>query len=140
MLEIGAAYAEPQLATILLMGAPVTTHGKSLAALAAAEWFHAMLSLVVSLQGAEVLERLRTGMVDAVAAARGTAEAWKAEHGSGLSAFERVGTASVLGAMTPHVHLHVIITVECLTANRTCKLGRTNQYLGWCRNPELSLS
>ena len=57
VLEVGAAGAVPELAAVLLVGAPVAAHGEGLAALAAHEGLDAVLALVVSLEGPEVLER-----------------------------------------------------------------------------------
>lgn len=49
VLEIGTTHAEPELAAVLLVGAPVSAHGKRLTAFAAREGLDAVLSLVVGL-------------------------------------------------------------------------------------------
>ena len=75
MLEVRATSAVPELAAVLLVSPPVPPHGEGLAALAAHEWLDAVLPLVVSLKGPEVLEGLRPGVVDVVPAPRGAAVA-----------------------------------------------------------------
>lgn len=81
VLEIGPADAEPELPTVLLVGAPVSSNRKGLPALVAHERLGAVLALVVSLEGAEVLERLRPRVVDVVLAALSAAVAWHSKHG-----------------------------------------------------------
>ena len=57
VLEVGAADAEPQLPTVLLVGAPVTAHCECLTAPTARERPHSVLALVMRLQCPKVLER-----------------------------------------------------------------------------------
>lgn len=84
VLEIRSACAEPELATVLLMGSPVAAHCKCLAALAAHERLDPVLPLVMSLQGTKVFQRLGAGVVDVVAAAWCAAVARQPQHGGGL--------------------------------------------------------
>lgn len=37
--------------------------------------------------------------------------------------------------MTPHVHLHVVVSVEGFSTDRAGELGGTNEDLGRCRDP-----
>lgn len=55
VLEVGAAGAVPELAAVLLVGAPVAAHGERLAAFPAHEGLDPVLPLVVCLQRPEVL-------------------------------------------------------------------------------------
>lgn len=81
MLEIGTTDAEPQLPTVLLVGAPVSSNRKGLSTLVAYEGLGPMLSFVVGLESAEVLERLRSWVVDVVLATLSAAVAWDSQHG-----------------------------------------------------------
>ena len=56
MLKIRPTNAIPNLATVLLMGPPITLDSKGLATFPASEGLEAMLSLEVCLDGPEVLE------------------------------------------------------------------------------------
>ena len=58
VLEVGAADAVPQFATVLLVGSPISLHRKGLTALAAHEGLDSMLPFIVSLEGPEVLQWL----------------------------------------------------------------------------------
>lgn len=118
MLEVRPATAVPELATVLLVGSPVATHSERLAALSAHEGLDPVLALVVGLEGAEVLERLRPWVVDVVLAARRTAVARQPQHGRRLRPPQRLGSSPVLRPVSPHVHLHVVVSVEGLEAKR----------------------
>ena len=105
MLEIRSASAVPQLAAVLLVRSPVPFDGESLPTFSAAEGLRAVLALVVSLESSEVFEWFRSRVVDVVLAALGTAVAWQPQHCRWLCSFERVWSFSVLGSMSPHMHL-----------------------------------
>jgi hypothetical protein len=105
VLELGSAEAVPELAAVLLVGAPVALDGEGLAALAAQEGLEPVFALVVRLQRAEVLERPRARVVDVVAAARRAAVARQPQHRRRLHAPQRLGTLPVLRTVPPHVHL-----------------------------------
>nr|GMD65267.1 thylakoid lumenal 19 kDa protein, chloroplastic [Ipomoea batatas] len=77
VLEIRAADAKPNLAAVLLVGAPVALDGEGLAAFAAHEGLGSVLALVVGLQGSEVLQGAGAGVVDVVLAPWGAAETWQ---------------------------------------------------------------
>ena len=109
VLEVGAAGAEPALAAVLLVRAPVTLDGEGLGAAAAAEGPGAVLALVVRLQGAEVLEWPRARVGHVVPAPGGAAVARQLQQRHRLRALERLRALAVLPAMAPHVHLHIII-------------------------------
>lgn len=138
VLEVRAADAVPELAAVLLVGPPVAPHGEGLAALPAREGPDPVLPLVMRLQGPEILERLGSWVIDVVPAPRRAAIAWKSQHSGGLSSPERLWPLSVLGPMPPHMHLHVVVSVEGLEANRTFKLGWANENLRRSRNPILA--
>jgi hypothetical protein len=114
VLEVGAAGAEPALAAVLLVRAPVALDGEGLGAAAAAEGLGAVLALVVRLQGAEVLERARAGVGDVVLAPRRAAVARQLQHRRRLRALERVRALPVLAPVAPHVHLHACISQSAL--------------------------
>eukprot|EP00252_Welwitschia_mirabilis_P025804 TRINITY_DN8210_c0_g1_i1.p2 TRINITY_DN8210_c0_g1~~TRINITY_DN8210_c0_g1_i1.p2 ORF type:complete len:181 (-),score=12.74 TRINITY_DN8210_c0_g1_i1:582-1124(-) len=139
VLEIGAARAEPELSAVLLVGSPVASHGEGLAALAAREGFGSVLSLVMRLQSPEILERPRTRMVDVVAAARRAAVARQPENRRRFGPSERVRTLPVLRAMPPHMHLHVVVAIEGLVADRARELRGTDEDLGGRGDPVLAL-
>ena len=105
VLEVGAAGAVPELAAVLLVGAPVAAHGEGLAALAAHEGLDAVLPAVVRLQRAEVLERPRPRVVDVVPAPRRAAVARQPQHRRRLRAPQRLRALAVLRPVAPHVHL-----------------------------------
>lgn len=105
VLEVRAARAIPELATVLLVGPPVATHSERLAALPAHEGLDPVLALVVGLEGPEVLEWLRPRVVDVVLASRRTAVAWQPQHGRRLRPPQRLRSSPVLGPVSPHVHL-----------------------------------
>ena len=109
VLEVGAAGAEPALAAVLLVRAPVALDGEGLAAAAAAEALVAVLALVVRLQRAEVLERARARVRHAVAAPGRAAVARQLEQRQRrrLRALERLRALPVLAAVAPHVHLQI---------------------------------
>ena len=71
VLEIGTTNTVPNLATIFLMSPPVALDRKGFAALSTHEGLDAVLALVVSLEGAEVLERPRPRVVNVVLAPGG---------------------------------------------------------------------
>lgn len=73
VLEIRAANAIPELPAVLLVGSPIPSHGKGLAALAAHEGLDPMLPLEVRLQRPEVLQRLCTRVLYVVPAPLRTA-------------------------------------------------------------------
>jgi hypothetical protein len=110
VLEVGAAGAVPELAAVLLVGAPVAAHGEGLAALAAHEGLDAVLAAVVRLQRAEVLERPRPRVVDVVPAPRRAAVARQPQHRRRLRAAQRLRALAVLRPVAPHVHLQTITT------------------------------
>lgn len=76
VLKVGTTKAKPTLAAVFLVGAPVTFDGQRLAALAAGEGLVAVLTLVVSLEGAEVFQRFGCWVVDVVFAPFFAAIAW----------------------------------------------------------------
>lgn len=78
--KIRPTYAEPKLATVLLVGAPVPAHRERLGAPAARKWLGPVLAPVVGLQRVEVLERLRQRMVDVVPAPLGATVARHSQH------------------------------------------------------------
>lgn len=78
--EIRPAGAEPKLATVLLMRAPVSTHRKRLGAPATLKWLGPVLALVVGLQRVEVFERLGPWVLDVVLASLSTTVAWDSQH------------------------------------------------------------
>lgn len=95
--EIRSTDAEPKLAAILFMGAPVSTHCKGLAALVAVEGFVPVLPLVVGLQSSKVLERLGARVFDVVLAPLSTAVARHSQHcGRRLCSLQRIRALSVL--------------------------------------------
>ena len=108
VLEVGAAGAEPALAAVLLVRAPVALDGEGLGAAAAGEALVAVLAPVVRLQRAEVLERARARVRHAVAAPRRAAVARQLEQRQRrrLRAPERLRALAVLAPVAPHVHLH----------------------------------
>ena len=106
VLEVGAAGAEPALAAVLLVRAPVALDGEGLGAAAAAEGPGAVLALVVRLQSAEVLERPRARVGHAVPAPGGAAVARQLQQRQRLRALERLRALAVLAPVAPHVHLH----------------------------------
>jgi hypothetical protein len=111
VLEVGAAGAEPALAAVLLVGAPVALDGERLGAAAAGEGLGAVLALVVRLQRAEVLERPRTRVADVVPAAGGAAVTRQLQHRQRrrrLRPLERLRPLPVLPTVPPHVHLQYI--------------------------------
>lgn len=115
VLEVGAAGAVPELATVLLVGSPVALDSERLAALAAGEGFGAVLALEVGLEGAEVLEGLSPGVVDVVLTALGAAIARQPQHRRRLCPFQRVRALPVLRSVAPHVHLNGTHRKECFT-------------------------
>eukprot|EP01018_Ginkgo_biloba_P026390 Gb_38639 [translate_table: standard] len=139
MLEIGATDAKPQLTAVLLVGPPISAHGKRLAALAAREGFYPVLPLVVRLQCAEILEGFRTRVVYVIPAPLCTAVTRQAEYSRRLRSSQRLGAFSVLRSMSPHVHLHIVVAIEGLIANGTGELRRADEYLSWGGNPVLAL-
>jgi len=76
VLKIGPTNAIPKLATVLLMGSPVTSNRECLATFPTHEGLDAVLSLVVGLQGAEVFEGLSPRMVYVVPTPWCAAIAW----------------------------------------------------------------
>ena len=86
VLEVGATDAVPQFSTVLFMGSPISFHCEGLSALPAHERLDAVLPFVVSLEGPEVLQWLRSWMVYVVPAARRAAVARKPQHGRRLDA------------------------------------------------------
>lgn len=139
VLEVGPANAVPELPAVLLMSPPVAPDRERLATLAAHERLDTMLALVVRLQCPEVLERLCPWVVNVVPATRRAAVAGKPEHACWLCASQRLGAFPVLRSMPPHMHLHVVVTVEGLETNRARELGRANEDLGWGWDPVLPL-
>ena len=107
VLEVGPAGAEPSLAAVLLVRAPVALDGEGLGAAAAAEGLGAVLALVVRLQGAEVLERPRPRVPHVVLAPRRAAVARQLQHRQRLRALERLRALPVLAPVAPHVHLQI---------------------------------
>jgi len=105
VLEVGAAGAEPPLAAVLLVRAPVALDGEGLGAAAAAEGLGAVLALVVRLQGAEVLERPRARVRHVVLAPRRAAVARQLQQRQRLRPLERLRALAVLAPVAPHVHL-----------------------------------
>jgi hypothetical protein len=108
VLEVGAAGAEPALAAVLLVRAPVALDGEGLGAAAAAEGLGAVLALVVRLQGAEVLERPRARVRHVVLAPRRAAVARQLQQRQRLRPLERLRALAVLAPVAPHVHLRCI--------------------------------
>lgn len=80
VLKIGATNTKPELAAVLLVGAPVASDGEELGALAAGEGLGAVLALVVGLQGAEVLQGSGQRMRYVVPAPLRAAVAWQPHH------------------------------------------------------------
>jgi hypothetical protein len=80
VLEIGSTSTIPKLATILLVGSPITFHGKCLATFSAQERLDSMLSLVMSLKGSKISERLCSWMINVVYASCCTAVAREPKH------------------------------------------------------------
>lgn len=70
----------PEFAAILLVGAPVASDGEGLGALVACEGLGSVFALVVRLEGAEVLERPRSRVVDVVLAPHHAAVARQFAH------------------------------------------------------------
>ncbi|GER41103.1 glyceraldehyde-3-phosphate dehydrogenase A [Striga asiatica] len=91
VLEIRATRTIPQLPAVLLVGPPVTAHGKGFSAFAADKGLDAVLPFVVGLKGAEVFKGLGTWVVNVVAAAWGATVAREPEHGSWLRASKGFG-------------------------------------------------
>jgi hypothetical protein len=116
VLEVGAAGAEPALAAVLLVRAPVALDGEGLGAAAAGEALVAVLAPVVRLQRAEVLERARARVRHAVAAPRRAAVARQLEQRQRrrLRAPERLRALAVLAPVAPHVHLHTTCIYACI--------------------------
>lgn len=85
--EVGATETVPNLPAVLLVGSPVAFHSKGFAAFSAGEGLDAVLSLVMCLEGAEVLERPRPRVIDVVLAAWGAAVARQPQHCRWLSPF-----------------------------------------------------
>lgn len=112
VLEVGAAGAVPELAAVLLVGSPVPPHRESLAAFPAHERLDAVLPLVMSLQGSEILERFGSGMVDVVPAAWRAAVARQPEHRRRLRSPQRLRPFPVLRSVTPHMHLHIKLIIS----------------------------
>jgi hypothetical protein len=109
VLEVGAAGAEPALAAVLLVRAPVALDGEGLAAAAASEVLGAVLALVVRLQRAEVLERPRAWVGRVVAAPGRAAVARQLQQRQRRrlrALLQRLRALAVLAAVAPHVHLH----------------------------------
>lgn len=96
VLEVGATDAIPKLATVLLMGSPVTADSEGLATLSAGEGLQAVLALVVSLEGSKVLERLGSWVVYVVATPRRAAVARQPQHPRWLSPPQRLWPLPVL--------------------------------------------
>jgi hypothetical protein len=134
VLEVGAADAEPELAAVLLVRAPVPTHGEPLAAAPARVRPRAVLAPVVRLQRAEILERPRPRVLDVVPAAFRAAVARQPHQRRRRSRAHRDGAAqglrplAVLRTVAPHVHLlvslvgkvkHYIIAYIYLSQKRT---------------------
>jgi hypothetical protein len=111
VLEVGAADAEPELAAVLLVSAPVAAHGEPLPAAPARVGPRAVLAPVVRLQRAEVLERPCARVLDVVAAALRAAVAgqahqrrrWRRAHRD--RAAQGLRALAVLRPVAPHVHL-----------------------------------
>ena len=76
VLEVRTTGAEPALATILLVGSPVTFHGQQLPALATRKRLHPVLPLVMVLQRSEVFQRLRSRVAYVVLAPFCATVAW----------------------------------------------------------------
>lgn len=68
--EVRATKTIPNLAAVLLVRSPIAFHGESFAAFSTGEGLDAMLSFVMRLEGAKVLERPRPRVVDVVFAPR----------------------------------------------------------------------
>ncbi len=107
VLELGTTGAVPQFSAILLVGTPVASNGERLATFAAHEGLDSVLSFVMRLQSAEVLQWLGSRVCDVVATSLRTTVARKAKHGCGLCASQRLRSFPVLRSMTPHMHLQV---------------------------------
>jgi len=111
VLEVGAADAEPELAAVLLVRAPVAAHGEPLAAAAARVRPRAVLAPVVRLQRAEVLERPRPRVLDVVpaplraAVARQPHQRRRRRRAHRDGAAQGLGPLAVLRTVAPHVHL-----------------------------------
>lgn len=73
--EVRATKTIPNLPAILLVRSPIAFHGEGLAAFSTCEGLDAVLSLVMCLEGAKVLERPRPRVVDVVFASRRAAVA-----------------------------------------------------------------
>ena len=130
VLEVGAAGAEPALAAVLLVRAPVALDGERLAAAAAAEVLVAVLALVVRLQGAEVLERARARVRHVVAAPGRAAVARQLQQRQRrrLRALERLRALAVLAPVAPHVHLHAYIYTD-RHASASASVDRDATYI-----------
>ena len=102
VLEVGAAEAEPASAAVFLVRAPIALDGQALAALAASEPLGSVLSLVVGLQGPEVLQGLGPRVRYVILAPFFAAVAWHTHHGSRLRPLQRVRTPAVLRSVAPH--------------------------------------
>jgi hypothetical protein len=117
VLEVGAADAEPELAAVLLVRAPVPAHGEPLPAAPARVGPRAVLAPVVRLQRAEVLERPRARVLDVVAAPLRAAVAGQAHQRRRRRrrahrdrAAQGLRALAVLRPVAPHVHLQGIIS------------------------------
>lgn len=126
VLEIRATKAEPTLATVLLVGAPVTLDGKGLATLAASEGLESVLALVVCLEGPKVLQWLSLWVVYVVLASFLAAVAWHAQYCPWLRPFQRVWSFAVLRSMPPHVHLKIIIAIKGFVAEMTREMSEAH--------------
>jgi len=96
MLEVGATNAEPPFAAVFLVRSPVTFHGQRLRALAAREGLGAVLPLEVRLKRAEVLQRLRTWVLDVVLAPSRATVAWNVQQWSRMGSLQRVWSSAIL--------------------------------------------
>lgn len=75
--EVRSTKAIPYFATVLLVGPPVAFHSEGLAAFSAHVGFGAVLPLVMSLQGSEILQRPCSWVVYVVLAVWCTTETWE---------------------------------------------------------------
>lgn len=87
MFEVRATKAIPNLATILLVGSPIAFDREGFGAFSTSERLDSMLSLVMRLEGAEVLERSGPRVVDVVFAPWRAAIAWQLKHCRWLCSF-----------------------------------------------------
>lgn len=76
VLKVGTTKAKPTLAAVFLVGSPVAFDGQRLAALAATKGLVTVLSLVMSLESAEILQWFSLRVVDVVLTPILAAIAW----------------------------------------------------------------